>query len=83
MRQLIMSPHNGTLLIARPDSPGGMQTRRLRPPRNQSCDDCGGSGADSSGKSCGTCNGLGKIHCRADRQGARVPSRFMIWKEGR
>ncbi|MBT2526653.1 hypothetical protein J7E91_14755 [Streptomyces sp. ISL-99] len=59
-----------------------MQTWRLRPPRNESCGDCGGSGADSSGKTCGTCNGLGEIHCRAGRQGARVPSRSMIRKEG-
>lgn len=82
MYQLSASPHNGTFLVARPDSHGGMQTWRLRPPRNQSCEDCGGSGADSSGKSCGTCNGLGEIYCRAGRQGARVPLRSMIRKEG-
>ncbi|MEU8621192.1 hypothetical protein [Streptomyces sp. NPDC048623] len=57
-------------------------TRRLHPPRDESCGDCGGSGADSSGKSCGTCNGLGEIYCRvADRQGVRVHSRFSIRKE--
>ncbi|MFJ7261007.1 hypothetical protein ACIQV2_12640 [Streptomyces globosus] len=48
----------------------------------ESCGDCGGSGADSSGKCCGTCNGLGEIYCRvADRQGVRVPSRFSIRKD--
>jgi DnaJ-class molecular chaperone len=80
--QLITSRYNGTLLIARPDSCRGMQPRRLRPPCNESCGDCGGSGADSCGKTCGTCNGLGEIHCLASLQGARVPSRSMIWKEG-
>jgi DnaJ-class molecular chaperone len=80
--QLITSPRNRTFLITRPDSYGGMQTRRLRPPCNESCGDCGGSGADSSGKTCGTCNGLGEIHCLASLQGARVPSRSMIRKEG-
>ena len=38
--------------------------------------------SDSSGKTRGTCNGLGEIHCRAGRRGARVPSRSMIRKEG-
>ncbi|MGW0706653.1 hypothetical protein ACWD4G_11950 [Streptomyces sp. NPDC002643] len=57
-------------------------TRCTLPPRNESCGDCGGSGADSSGKSCGTCNGLGEIYCRvADRQGVRVPSRVSIRKD--
>lgn len=42
----------------------------------------GGSGANSSGKTCGTCNGLGEIHRRAGRRGARVLSRSMIRKEG-
>ncbi|MFI6419471.1 hypothetical protein ACIBG6_19015 [Streptomyces sp. NPDC050842] len=69
MPQLIASSHN-----ARRPFP--------RPPRNESCWDCGGSGADSSGKTCGTCNGLGEIHCHAGHQGARVPSRSMIRKEG-
>ncbi|MGW6392498.1 hypothetical protein ACWFR1_18765 [Streptomyces sp. NPDC055103] len=66
-------------LIASPDN-----ARRppLRPPRNESCGDCGGTGADSSGKTCGTCNGLGEIHCIAGRHGARVPPRSMIRKEG-
>lgn len=50
---LIASPHNAQ----RPDLP-----------RNEKCGDCGGSGANSSGKTCGTCNGLGEIHCRADRR---------------
>ncbi len=82
MPQLITSPRNRTFLVARPDYYGGMQTRHLSPPRNESCGDCGGSGADSSGKSCGTCNGLGEIHCRVGRRGLRVPSRSMIRKEG-
>jgi hypothetical protein len=82
VHQLIASPHNATLLAARPCSHGGLQTRHLRPPRNESCGDCGGSGADSSGKSCGSCNGLGEIHCRVGRRGLRVPSRSMIRKEG-
>ncbi|MFD7548155.1 hypothetical protein ACFV0R_21595 [Streptomyces sp. NPDC059578] len=56
-------------------------TRPLRPSRNESCGDCGGSGADSSGKSCGTRNGLGEIYCRVDHQAARVPLRFSIRKE--
>jgi DnaJ-class molecular chaperone len=55
--------------------------RRLHPPRNERCEDCGGSGADSSGKSCGICNGLGEIYCRADHQGVRMLSRFSIRKE--
>ncbi|WP_338677850.1 hypothetical protein V1460_01355 [Streptomyces sp. SCSIO 30461] len=54
---------------------------RPRPPRNESCADCGGSGADSSGKSCGTCNGLGEIYCRVGYQGARLPSPSMIRKD--
>lgn len=83
MHQLSANLHKSSFLVARPDSHGGMQTRRLRPPLNQNCEDCGGSGADSSGKSCGTCNGLGEIYCRAGRQGAREPSRSMIRKEGR
>ncbi|AQT73014.1 hypothetical protein B1K54_16350 [Streptomyces sp. fd1-xmd] len=58
-------------------------SRRPFPPRDESCGDCGGSGADSSGKSCGTCNGLGEIYCRAGRHGSRMPSRSMILKEGR
>ncbi|GAA1010913.1 hypothetical protein GCM10009564_30410 [Streptomyces thermogriseus] len=54
----------------------------LLPPRNESCGDCGGSGADSSGRSCGTCNGLGEIYCRvAGCQSVRVPSRLSIGKE--
>ncbi|MEF9884178.1 hypothetical protein [Streptomyces sp. P9-A4] len=56
--------------------------RRSRSPRNERCGDCGGSGADSSGKTCGTCNGLGEIHCRADHQESRVLPRSVIRKEG-
>ncbi|MET8475449.1 hypothetical protein ABZY90_19465 [Streptomyces sp. NPDC006422] len=36
-----------------------------RQPRAGSCPACGGTGADSDGKSCGTCNGLGDIYCLA------------------
>jgi hypothetical protein len=82
MPQLITTPRTRTFLFTRPDSHGGMRTRRLRPPHNESCGDCGGSGANSSGKTCGTCNGLGEIHCRAGRPGPRVPSHSMIRKEG-
>ncbi|MFE0201355.1 hypothetical protein ACFW0I_37325 [[Kitasatospora] papulosa] len=59
--------------------------RKTRPPRspcNEQCGDCGGSGANSSGKTCGTCNGLGEIHCRVGRQESRVLSRSVIRKEG-
>lgn len=65
------------------DSHGGVQSRHPLPPHNESCRDCGGSGTDSSGKSCGTCNGLGEIYCRAGRHGLRGPSRSTILKEGR
>ncbi|MFF3839999.1 hypothetical protein [Streptomyces sp. NPDC001930] len=82
MPHLMAGPHHGTLLVGRPDSRRGVHTRRLRPPRNASCGDCGGSGANSSGKTCGTCNGLGDIHCLAGRQGAHVLPRSMIRKEG-
>ncbi|MFB7609879.1 hypothetical protein [Streptomyces gardneri] len=82
MPQLITSRQNGTRLVTRPDSWRGVQTQRLRPPRNESCGDCGGSGVNSSGKTCGVYNGLGEIHCLAGRQRARVPSRSMIRKEG-
>ncbi|AXE79046.1 hypothetical protein C5746_21310 [Streptomyces atratus] len=47
MHQLIASPHNGTFLVARPDSRGGIQTRRPRTPHNERCGNCGGS-ADQS-----------------------------------
>ncbi|WP_432094038.1 hypothetical protein [Streptomyces sp. bgisy100] len=57
-------------------------TRRPRPPLNESCGDCGGSGSNSSGKTCGSCDGLGEIYCRADRQDSRTPTHSMIWKEG-
>jgi len=59
--------------------------RRSSLPRNENCGGCGGSGADSSGKSCGTCNGLGEIYCRVSRRGLRVPSHSVsvISKEGR
>ncbi len=82
MPQLITSPHDGTFLVARPDPHGEMQTRSLRPPRNESCRDCGGTGSNSSGKTCGVCNGLGEIHCFVGRQSARLSSRSMIRKEG-
>lgn len=64
MHQLIASPH---------------KTRRSRSPRNERCGDCGGSGANSSGK---TCDGLGEIHCRAGHQESRALSRSVIRKEG-
>lgn len=68
MPQLIASPH---------------KTWLPRSPRNEQCGDCGGSGATSSGRTCGTCNGLGEIHCRAGRQESRGLSRSVIRKEGR
>ncbi|MEV7894681.1 hypothetical protein [Streptomyces cyaneofuscatus] len=67
MCQLIAIPH---------------KTRHSRSPRNEQCGDCRGSGANSSGKTCGTCNGLGDIHCRVGQQESRVPSRSVIRKEG-
>jgi hypothetical protein len=82
VHQLITSPHNGTFFVARPNSQGGMRTRPFHPTRNESCGDCGGTGANSSGETCGTCNGLGDVHCLVGRRGARVPSRSMIRKEG-
>jgi len=41
-----------------------------------------GSGANSSGKTCGTCNGLGGIHCRTGHQKSPMPSHAAIRKEG-
>ncbi|GGP39316.1 hypothetical protein GCM10010231_07970 [Streptomyces sindenensis] len=73
MHRLITSPHKPRRPRPRP---------RPRPPRNEQCGDCGGSGANSSGKTCGTCNGLGEIHCHADRQEPHVLSRSVIRKEG-
>ncbi|PJT46035.1 hypothetical protein C0Q58_15035 [Streptomyces albidoflavus] len=67
MHQLIASPHKSWC---------------PRSPRNEQCGDCGGSGANSSGRTCGTCNGLGEIHCRAGRQESYVLSRSVIRKEG-
>nr|WP_239144659.1 hypothetical protein [Streptomyces sp. SID14515] len=64
-------------MIARPH-----KTWLPRSPRNEQCGDCGGSGANSSGRTCGTCNGLGEIHCRAGRQESRVLARSVIRKEG-
>ncbi|MFJ6786233.1 hypothetical protein [Streptomyces angustmyceticus] len=56
--------------------------RRRHLPRNESCEDCGGSGANSSGKTCGTCNGLGEIHCHAGRRESRALSHSVMRKEG-
>lgn len=55
---------------------------RTHSPRNEQCGDCGGSGANSSGKTCGTCNGLGEIHCRTGHQKSRALSHSAIRKEG-
>ncbi|WP_308101093.1 hypothetical protein [Streptomyces sp. S07_1.15] len=58
-------------------------SRRSHLPRNESCGDCGGSGTNSSGKTCGTCDGLGGIHCRVGPHGLHTTSRPVIRKEGR
>ncbi|ARF72220.1 hypothetical protein B7C62_07990 [Kitasatospora albolonga] len=63
MRRLIASPY---------------KARRPRSPRNEQCGDCGGSGTDSSSR---TCNGLGEIHCLVGRQEFRPLSRSVIRKE--
>lgn len=52
-----------------------------RPPRNESCADCAGTGTNSSGKTCGTCNGLGGIHCLVGLQAGRMLSPSSIRKE--